>query len=244
MTISNLKKILHFVIHLLKNLFKKTCFYQQSTCIFVIELQGILFYLTSCILLQMQKKLEDIASITTGVYEKVHPSGDTLYLQGKHFDAFGKFREEAVASPELQAEERLSKHLLQDGDILLVAKGESNRACLFQDNIGQAVASSTFFVIRLTEERLLPVFLQWYFNTEYVQELLSGLSKGTQIASLSKKALSEIEIPIPPLKIQKQILEIQDLWNKEKSITKELLNLKDSMYQKLLLNQAKSTLVK
>lgn len=193
---------------------------------------------------QMQKKLEDMASITTGIYEKSQPAGDTLYLQGKHFDESGGFREDLIVFQELQADERLSKHLLQDGDILLVAKGESNRACLYQEDIGQAVASSTFFVIRLTENGLLPLFLQWYFNTTYIQELLSGLSKGTQIASLSKKALSEIEIPIPPLKIQKQILEMQGLWNKEKSITIELLNLKDSMYQKLLLNQAKSTLVK
>ena len=193
---------------------------------------------------QIQKKLEDIASITTGIYEKSQPAGDTLYLQGKHFDESGAFREDLIVFQELQADERLSKHLLKDGDILLIAKGESNRACLYQHDIGQAVASSTFFVIRLAEERLLPVFLQWYFNTEYMQELLSGLSKGTQISSLSKKVLSEIEIPIPPLKTQKQILEMQGLWDKEKSITVELLNLKDSMYQKLLLNQAKSTLAK
>ena len=192
----------------------------------------------------MQKKLEEIASITTGVYEKVHPSGDTLYLQGKHFDEYGRIREDMIINPEIQAEERLGKHLLRDGDILLIAKGESNRACLYQKEIGQAVASSTFFVIRLTERGLLPEFLRWYFNTYYMKELFSGLSRGTQISSLSKKTLSEIEVPVPPLKKQQEILEIQRLWEKEKSLTMDLLNLKDACYQKLLLNQAKSTLVK
>ena len=192
----------------------------------------------------MQKRLEEIATITTGVYEKVHPSGDTLYLQGKHFDEYGRIREDMIINPELQAEERLGKHLLRDGDILLIAKGESNRACLYQKEIGQAVASSTFFVIRLTERGLLPEFLRWYFNTYYMKELFSGLSRGTQISSLSKKTLSEIEVPVPPLKKQKEILEIQRLWEKEKSLTMDLLNLKDACYQKLLLNQAKSTLVK
>ncbi len=144
--------------------------------------------------------------------------------------------------PELQADERLGKHLLRDGDILLIAKGESNRACMYQKEIGQAVASSTFFVIRLTETGLLPAFLQWYFNTGYMQEIFSGLSRGTQISSLSKKTLSEIEVPVPPLKKQQEILEIQRLWDKEKTLTTDLLNLKDAWYQKLLLNQTKSTL--
>ncbi len=192
----------------------------------------------------MQKRLEDIASITTGVYEKGHPSGDTLYLQGKHFDEYGRIREDMVINPELQADERLWKHLLRDGDILLVAKGESNRACLYQKEIGQAVASSTFFVIRLKESGLLPEFLQWYFNTGYMKDLFSGLSIGTQISSLSKKTLSEIEVPVPPLKKQKEMLETQRLWDKEKALTTELLNLKDALYQKLLLKQVKSILVK
>lgn len=192
----------------------------------------------------MQKRLEDIASITTGVYEKVHPSGDTLYLQGKHFDENGRIRGDMVMHPELQADERLGKHLLRDGDILLISKGESNRACLYQKDIGQAVASSTFFVIRLTESGLLPEFLQWYFNTGYMKEKFSGLSKGTQISSLSKKTLSEIEVDVPPLIKQKEMLETQRLWDKEKSLTIELLNLKDALYQKLLLNQAKSISVK
>ena len=186
----------------------------------------------------MFRKLENMATLSTGVYEKTTPAGDTLYLQGKHFDENGRFREGGVFSPELQADERLKKHLLKDGDILLVAKGESNRACLYRAGIGPAAAASTFFVIRLTDNRLTPEFLQWYLNTKHVQGVLSGLSKGTQIASLSIKALAGIEIPTPSLKIQKEILETQRLLEKEKSITDELIHLKDNMYQRLLLNQA------
>lgn len=185
----------------------------------------------------MQKYLEEIASITTGVYEKGNPTGDTIYLQGKHFDEYGIIRDEAVIGPELQADDRLGKHLLKDGDILLIAKGESNRACLYRQSIGQAVASSTFFVIRLNTHDLLPAFLQWYFNTSYMQEIFSGLSKGTQISSLSKKTLSEVKVPIPSLEKQQNTLKIQQLWNKEQTLTKELLNYKAAFYQKLLLTK-------
>lgn len=192
----------------------------------------------------MHKKLADIASITTGLYEKVQLAGDTLYLQGKHFDEYGRFREDMVIPPELQCDERIGKHLLRDGDILLISKGENNRACLYHKTIGQAVASSTFFVFRLRESNLLPAFLQWYLNTAYMQEMFAGLSKGTQIASLSKKTLADIEIPSPPLETQREILDIQGLWDKEKALTNALLNQKDVLYQHLLLNRIKSTLIK
>ncbi|MBN8684896.1 MAG: restriction endonuclease subunit S [Chitinophagales bacterium] len=188
----------------------------------------------------MKQKLKYIASIASGVYEKVHPSGDTFYLQGKDFDEYGRIRRDMKMLPELLANERLEKHLLRDGDILLIAKGESNRACLYQEAIGPAVASSTFFVIRPAKSELLPEYMQWYFNTRYMKDIFSGLSKGTQIASLSKKTLAEIEIPVPPLREQKKILEIQRLWEHEKSLTLKLMELKDLNIQKLLLKNSNS----
>ncbi len=189
-------------------------------------------------MITMYRKLEEISTITTGVYEKPNPTGDTLYLQVKHFDDSGKFRQDWVSTPGLQFEERLRHHLLKDGDVLLVAKGENNKACLYRNNIGRALASSVFFVIRTNSPGIMPEYLQWYFNTAFMKNVFSGLSKGTHIASLSKKTLSEIEIPIPPLQIQKEILDTQRLIDQEKSITTELMHLKDNLYQKLLLNLA------
>lgn len=51
----------------------------------------------------MYNALKNIATVTTGVYEKTTPSGDTLYLQGKHFDENGRFREDWVINPDMRA---------------------------------------------------------------------------------------------------------------------------------------------
>ncbi len=188
----------------------------------------------------MIKKLEDIANITTGVYEKAAASGDTFYLQSKHFDAQGKFLGDAVIQPEIFLDTRLERHLLQQGDILLIAKGDYNRACLYQKEASPAVASSTFFVIRLKDERVVPEYLQWYFNTAFMQSMFSSLSRGTQIASLSKKAVAQVEVANPPVPVQQRILEIQGLWEKERVLALALLEQKEVFYQNLLLNLSKS----
>ena len=133
------------------------------------------------------QKLTDLAIIATGVYQKARPFGDTLYLQGKHFDGEGRLREDVVLAQELSMNDKLKRHLLEDGDILLMAKGGNNRACIYKQGIGQAVASSTFFVIRLKEGQVLPEYLHWLLNTSQLQNRLSELGRGTHIRSLSKK---------------------------------------------------------
>jgi len=189
--------------------------------------------------IQMNVKLEDIVNITTGLYKKGSPSGNTYYLQAKHFDQYGKFREDAIINPEIYIENRLTKHILQDKDLLITAKGENNRVCFYNNKIGHSVASSTFFVIRLKEPNIMPKYLQWYFNTSKMQGLLSTLSKGTHTLSLSKKSLSKVKVDIPPLKQQQEILKIQKLWDLERKTILKLLQQKELLYQNLQLNLTK-----
>jgi hypothetical protein len=189
------------------------------------------------------QKLTNLASITTGIYQKPSPSGDTLYLQGKHFDEDGNLRKDAVLSQELFLDDKLERHLLEDGDVLLMAKGENNRACMYTHDIGQAVASSTFFVVRIKDKQILPAFLQWFLNNPIMQKRLSELARGTHIRSLSKKALVNLEISIPTMEVQEKILVINELWQREEGLTLELLRQKETFYQTILLNQTNRKLV-
>jgi len=186
------------------------------------------------------QKLSEIAKITTGVYAKPQPSGDTFYLQAKYFDRLGGFKEDLALAPEL-SDERLQKHLLQSGDILLIAKGSNNTACLYPAKLEKAVASSIFFVIRLQTRDIQAEFLQWYLNTSQMQHALANLSKGTHIPSISKKLLSHVEIPTPTLAQQTKILEAYNCWQNEKTKTLELLQLKETLYQNSFLQIIKTT---
>lgn len=189
---------------------------------------------------QMVRRLQDIVQIATGFYGKATLSGDTFYLQAKHFDEAGDFRPDAPLRPELDMGTKLQKHKLRDNDILLTAKGDHNKACFYRSDIGQAVACSTFFVLRPTDAKVMPRYLHWYLNTAYAQRQLSGLAKGTRIRSISKKLLLELEVQVPPQGVQSQILEVQKLWDRERALTMDLLGAKETLYQYMLLNLAAS----
>jgi len=187
----------------------------------------------------MKIKLIDIGTISTGIYEKTSPSGDTFYLQSQHFDEHGKFREDTVLNPEIYMESRLKKHVLQKGDLLVMAKGNNNRVCFYSGDIGPSVASSTFFVIRLKSKNVISEYLQWYLNTSKMQNVLSSMSKGSHILSLSKKSLSTIEINIPSIEMQQNVINIQSIWGQESALSHELLKQKKKYYEYLLLNLIK-----
>lgn len=185
----------------------------------------------------MKTTLKHIASIQTGVFAKPIQKGEIVYLQAKHFDENGELTE--TLYPDLDADSKIHKHLLKKGDVLFAAKGTKNFAAWYENDNLPAVASTSFFVIRLYDLTILPGYLTWFLNHPRTQSLLKGYARGTSIASISKAVLSELEIPIPNIQKQELILKIFKLRNKEKNLKQQIENLREKEIQQLLINAIK-----
>ena len=187
----------------------------------------------------MKTALKHIASIQTGVFAKPVPDGEVIYLQAKHFDEVGQIS--AELHPDLMVDAISERHLLRQGDVLFAAKGTKNFAALY--NLKEpAVASTSFFVIRLENEfqyRLLPEFLAWLMNHTAAQAYLKGQAMGSSIASISKGVLEELEILIPNIKKQEIILQIINLRNKEIQLKQQIDVLKNKQIQQIIINAIK-----
>ena len=82
---------------------------------------------------------------------------------------------------------------------------------LYESKNQPAVASTSFFVIRLADNfrnKILPGFLVWLINNPGSQNFLKGKAIGTSMVSISKPVLEELEISIPDILTQKAILKI------------------------------------
>lgn len=185
----------------------------------------------------METTLKNITTIQTGVFAKPIQSGEIAYLQAKHFDENGKLK--GILYPDLNADSRIEKHLLKEGDVLFAAKGTKNFAAWYENDTIPAVASTSFFVIRLHDGNVLPGYLTWFLNHPSTQTLLKGQARGSAIASISKAVLSELEIPIPNIQKQELILIIFKLRNKEKNLKQQIENLREKEIQHLLINAIK-----
>ena len=188
----------------------------------------------------MTLTLKDIASIQTGIFAKPIAKGEIVYLQSKHFDEDGMLKHSL--HPDLNPESVNSKHLLKNKDILFASKGTKNFAALYANNNQPSVASTSFFVIRLQDDlskKVLPEFLVWFLNNQSTQKFLKGKAIGTSIVSISKAVLEELEVSIPTIKIQKAILQIAFLRNKEKKLKQQIETLREQQIQHQIIKAIK-----
>jgi restriction endonuclease S subunit len=88
-------------------------------------------------------------------------------------------------------------------------------------------------------KKLLPQYLAWFLNSHTTQTLLKGQAIGTSIPSISKQVLENLEIAVPGIKIQKAILQITKLRNKEKSLKLEIETLREKQIQQQIINAIK-----
>jgi restriction endonuclease S subunit len=181
--------------------------------------------------------IKNITNIQTGLFAKPSGVGEVVYLQSRHFDEYGQLHSEL--HPDLVANGISEKHLLKYGDVLFAAKGTKNFAAVFENHNEPSVASTSFFVIRPTDNKVLPEFLAWFLNNPATQTLLKGQAIGTSIPSISKQVLENLEITVPNIEIQKVILQITKLRNKEKSLLQEIETLRDKQIQQIILNNLK-----
>ena len=185
----------------------------------------------------MKAVLKHITSIQTGVFAKPIQKGEIVYLQAKHFDEGGELSE--TLYPDLDFDSKIEKHLLKKGDVLFAAKGSKNFASWYENDKMPAVASTSFFVIRLIDKNVLPGYLTWFLNHPGTQTLLKGQARGSSIASISKAVLLELEIPIPSTQKQELILRIFKLRNRERNLKQQIENLREIEIQNLLINAIK-----
>lgn len=175
----------------------------------------------------MKKLIKDITNIQTGLFAKPAGIGEVVYLQSKYFNESGQLT--SVLYPDLKSEGISDKHKLKDGDVLFAAKGTKNFAVVYIKQNTPAVASTSFFIVRLKNEEVLPQFLAWFLNNHTTQTLLKGQAIGTSIPSISKQVLENLEITIPSIETQQAILHINKLRNKEKSLKQKIEVLRDKL---------------
>lgn len=185
----------------------------------------------------MKKQIKDITSIQTGLFAKPSGIGELVYLQSKHFNENGELNTDLY--PDLPAEDIVKKHILKNGDVLFAAKGAKNFAAVFENHNLPAVASTSFFVLRINDEKILPHYLAWFLNHPATMAILKGQAIGTSIPSISKQVLEALEIPVPDLKIQEAIIQLNKLRKKEKVLKQRIETLREKQIQQQIINAIK-----
>ena len=177
----------------------------------------------------MKRELADITIIKSGVYAQPSSDGNVIYLQAKDLDNNGSINN--LLKYNLELTSNLSKHLLNPAHILFMAKGTNNLSTLVDPKIiPKAIPSTAYLIICIRTgfaDRILPAYIAWHINQHSSQQYLKAQAKGTSPPSITIPVLGELEINIPDMATQKNILHVHQLRMREKKIKSDIENLKD-----------------
>ncbi|MFN6944437.1 MAG: restriction endonuclease subunit S [Cytophagaceae bacterium] len=176
--------------------------------------------------------LGEISKIQFGLYDKPGDAGNTAYLQAKHFDEYG--RKILPIDTFLNIDTKNEGHLLNEGDIILAGKGFRNFAWTYRDNMGPAIASSMFFVIKPYINVVLPEFLTTLFNSTQTQAYFQTLGAGSSIPSIRKSELEALPINLPSLEVQYKIVKIKELHDIDIALTNKIIEEKNKRFNSIV----------
>jgi len=124
------------------------------------------------------------------------------------------------------------RYQVDKGDVLFMSRGRNNLAYPVRWGLRNTLAASTFFILRLRSESVLPEYLAWAINQPPMQAKLKERTHATTTVPLIPKADFEaLKIDVPPLELQRKIVALNDLLVKERELTDRLLEKRAHLIQ-------------
>jgi type I restriction enzyme M protein len=156
--------------------------------------------------------LSEIAEFRSGLWKgEKEPLRLVKILRNTNF-ARGGFLDLSDVAEHPVEERQLESRLLQYGDILLEKSGGGptqpvGRVALFALKNGEYSYSNFTARIRVVNDKASPLFVWLMLNALYQRGVTEGLQKQTSgIRNLDNPAYQALQIPLPPLEVQHQIV--------------------------------------
>lgn len=149
---------------------------------------------------------------------KKDPSGNISIV---NISNIGDYEVDYAGLEHFQEEERkVSNYLLQEGDVLLPARGTAIRTAVFHEQSYPCIASSNLIIIRPDSKMLNSTYLKIFLDSPIGNKLISSAQQGTAVMNISYRDLKVLEVPIPLLDTQKAVAKeyLEELKNYRETI--------------------------
>lgn len=129
----------------------------------------------------------------------------------------------------LKDSKSIEKSKIKEKDILVATRGDFRSAIVHSEATGYTI-NQNLVGLRLNN-KILPEVLVIYLNGKEGQQQLTARSKGTTVTSITISDLLNIQVPVPPMEIQKilvdyftSIQEYTTLVQEENELVNKMMN--------------------
>lgn len=187
-------------------------------------------------------RLSDVCTIRTGytARERLDPvMAGTLVIQLGDVPAEGQFDPERLIR--VQPRANLERYMVDPGDVLFRSRGERTTALALGTELTEpALAMSPLYVLRPDTTVLTPRFLAWTLNQVPAQRHFNASALGTSIRMVPKSSLDSLTIDLPDLSVQNLIGSVDELAERQLSLTHQLADTSRRLVSALLTERAGS----
>lgn len=129
------------------------------------------------------------------------------------------------------------RYLARAGDVLFRSRGERNTATVLGDRLTEPpVIALPLFLIRPDRSRVLPEYLAWAINQPPAQRHFEKEARGTSLRMVPRSSLDTLEIDVPPLPMQRAIVELDALAERERRLSERAAQLRRRLIGRSLLD--------
>lgn len=123
---------------------------------------------------------------------------------------------------------------IEDGDLIVAARGSSTDVCTAGEGTRGAYISLDLYLVRPQPKRIDSEYLRAFLELPVTQAVLASEKQGSSLARLPKEALEKTTIPVPPLHRQRLIARLARSFEDERKLLKRLGELKESLGREAL----------
>ena len=186
----------------------------------------------------MNLKITDFAEIALGhtfrgaIEEGIN--GNYRVIQAKNINSNRDLNADLIS---IHLDSSRTKGVVKNNDVLLSNRG-SFKSAVYYGNSKNLIASSSLYVLKIKNNKVLPEYLSIYLNSSLGQKSLLECNRGAFIKSLPKSNLVDLTIPVPTLEKQERIIKIHDNYS-----NRERLYVRRAELQKNIADGAISNLI-
>jgi hypothetical protein len=188
----------------------------------------------------MKIKLKNIASVQMGYSFrsglKPEQTGNIAVIQMKDLTEDNLVDQRSLILIKLN--DFKEHHKAELNDLVFRSRGQTNTAALIDVNIGPSVVAAPLLRIRIEKNLILPAYLCWFINQPSSQMFIQSKSNSSAMRMTGKSVLEDLEIVLPSIEIQQQIITLEKLSSQEQHLMSILRNKKRQLMNKILIELA------
>jgi type I restriction enzyme S subunit len=159
------------------------------------------------------KCLGEICEVGDGNHSSKYPKSNEMVNHGVPFIRGTNIVKGTISDKDMkyitsEKHKELKKGHLKAYDVLITNRGEIGKTAYIPKHFAGSNLNSQLAWLRSNPEVILPKYLFFVLNTTHIQSGISG--EGGALKQLTIKNIKLITIPVPSLKIQKEIVHVLD----------------------------------